>query len=169
MKNKAKFLIFSTMFLYSCDVGCFLFVRNYKQKPIKIEVFYFSEEFLSKRQASIKMKDSICFIKEIQDNLKLSAREKCDGYLDVKDIDSNSYYVHLPQKSTLLVRPVLAVSCVNKLIISDSTRNDTIVFWGGNQNYKKYIRRGQLKIKGFFLFKSPYIVDIKNSYLKNEK
>ncbi len=164
MKNGVISSIVLTLFLCSCDVNYFLFVRNYKQEPVKINVSYFDEEFLSKRlylNYTVRQ-DSICYIDEIVDDQKISnVLAKCDGYIDLECLDSNSYHTYLPGKSTVLVKPVLIAFCVNRVIINDSDRNDTIIFWGKGKNYKDYIEKGRLNIKGFFLFRNIYIMDVK--------
>ena len=160
MKNTVIFLIVITIFLCSCHTGCFIFVRNFQQEPVKVKVLYFSDELLSKKQYRLKVRDSICYKNDIDNEFSFSKGVKCNGYLNVLGIDSNSYYTYLPKKSTMLIHPVF-MGCVSRFIISDSTRNDTIVFWGNNENYKDYIKKGQLEKRGFILFGKTYLMDVK--------
>lgn len=162
MKSNIRLLILLTLtfLISSCDPGCFIFVRNFQQEPVKVKVLYFSDELLSKKQYWLKMRDSICYKNEIDKEFNFSKGMQCKGHLKVMGIDSNSYYTYLPKKSTMLIHPVF-MGCVSRFIISDSTRNDTIVFWGKNENYKDYIKEGQLEKRGFILFGTTYLMNVK--------
>ncbi|HPI20492.1 MAG TPA: hypothetical protein PKY56_08980 [Candidatus Kapabacteria bacterium] len=139
-KTQIKILILIAFGLQSCDYGLGLFIRNYEQEPVGIQVKYFYK-IEPHTFDSIKYAESIIPSGDLDIDL-------LNKSFAVEQIDSVSFHLKLPGKSTVYFEPVYFGPNIYYLIVNQS---DTL--WLSDKNEKMF---EILKEKGLYEHRSIF-------------
>jgi len=154
-KTQIIFLILVAFGLQSCDYGLGLFIRNYEQEPVDIQVKYF-HKIEPHTFDSIKYAESIITSGDLDIDL-------LNKSFAVEQIDSASYHLKLPGKSIVYFEPVYFGHNIYYVVVNQS---DTL--WLSNNNDKML---EILKEKGLYEHRSIFtwsklILNIKMNEIK---
>lgn len=139
--------------LSACDPYQLVFIKNYTDKEIKINVT-FQKQHGGINNCQIKVADTLIDVPKHLLHYKFIHKTVPDFTSDT------SYMVKLPSKSTGLLCPLTIGFPIDKVYINGVSGQDSILFYRTKANMKLQLRKGKLeKINwAFFIYnygKSP--------------
>ncbi len=147
-------IIFISQILTGCEPTNCIYIRNFNDIPISIQV---NCRKLNNVDA-FSDSDSIWFTKKIVDKIGWYSYLDLNYKTAITRLDSNSYEVTLNKISTSLIIPKTIIP--EEIIINKDNYIDTIkLFVGKNNNIQELKKCGKIKRKGFWI--TTTIIDLK--------
>ncbi|MCP4176893.1 MAG: hypothetical protein GY756_03930 [bacterium] len=155
MKIKEYLILIFALTLTCCEPYQYIYLRNYSNKPLTIDVYYQINKHWPSRYNYLP---KLIYCDSIFKNIRMLSFQKFKDTLFCDYFDKNHYKFTLNSKTTAILCPIGSKFPIKRTIVHFDNMPDTLIF-GDGYNFRKS-DKDKCKVKKYLLHYGYYKVNL---------